>query len=88
MEDANQPPLKPLHADSSLVGLKLDQYGRLSNQELIDSLKPGEPGSLKVRPDGTVVDGHHRLKILRNRGVDVDSLPREIIPKDPIVDAP
>jgi ParB-like chromosome segregation protein Spo0J len=74
-------PLKSLHADSSLSQAKLGQFGKLSNQELIDSLKPGQPGSLKVRPDGTIIDGHHRVKILRARGVDVDSLPREIIPK-------
>lgn len=82
------PPIKPLHADSSLIDSKLDKYGKLSNQELIDSLKPGQPGSLKVRPDGTMVDGHHRIKILRDRGVDVDSLPREIIPKDSKPDVP
>ena len=82
----NYSPLKPLHADSSLVGSKLDMYGKLSDQELIDSLKPGQQGSLKVRPDGTIVDGHHRIKILRDRGVDVDSLPREIIPKEAISD--
>src|SRR5262245_48840065 len=73
---SNQPPLKPLHPDSSLIGTKLDKYGKLSDQELIYSLQPGQQGSLKVRPDGTIVDGHHRIKILRNRGVDVHSLPR------------
>ena len=83
---SNQPPLKPLHADSFLLASKLDKYGKLTDQELIDSLKPGQQGSLKARPDGTIVDGHHRIKILRNRGVDVDSLPREIIPKDDISD--
>jgi ParB-like chromosome segregation protein Spo0J len=76
-------PLKPLHTDSSLIPSKLAKYGKLSDRELVDSLRPGQPGSLKCRPDGTIVDGHHRVKILRERGVDVDSLPREIIPKDP-----
>jgi hypothetical protein len=71
-----------------LIGSKLDKYAKLSDQELFDSLKPGQQGSLKVRPDGTIVDGHHRLKILRDRGVDVNSLPREIIPKDAIPDPP
>jgi ParB-like chromosome segregation protein Spo0J len=85
---SNQPPLKPLHADSSLIGSKLDKYGKLSDKELIDSLSPGQQDSLKARPDGTIVDGHHRIKILRDRGVDVDSLPREIIPKDAISDGP
>jgi ParB-like chromosome segregation protein Spo0J len=75
------PPLKPLHPDSSLSRAKLETYGKTSTQELIDSLKPGQAGALKVRPDGTLVDGHHRIKILRDRGVDVDSLPREIIAK-------
>jgi hypothetical protein len=28
-----------------------------------------------------MVDGHHRIKIFRDRGVDVDSLPREIVSK-------
>jgi hypothetical protein len=53
---------------------------------LIDSLRPGQPGSLKARPDGTIVDGHHRVRVLRDRGVDVDALPREVVPKDPIPD--
>jgi ParB-like chromosome segregation protein Spo0J len=82
------PPMKALHSDSSLIQSKLDKYDKLSNQELIDSLKPGQQGALKVRPDGTMVDGHHRIKILRDRGVDVDSLSREIIPKDPIPGCP
>jgi ParB-like chromosome segregation protein Spo0J len=78
-----QPPLQPLHSDKSLVESKLEKYGKLSDQELINSLKPGQAGSLKVRPDGTIVDGHHRIKILRDRGVDVDSMPREVILKAP-----
>jgi hypothetical protein len=77
-----QPRLNPLHSDSSLSHAKLRQYDKLSTPELIDSLLPGQPGSLKVRPDGTIVDGHHRIRILRDRGVDVDALPREIVPKD------
>ncbi len=76
----NQPPLKSLHPDSSFSAAKLAQYDKLSTKALIDSLKPGQPGSLKVKPDGTVMDGHHRIKLLRDRGVDVDSLPREVLP--------
>lgn len=75
------PPLKPLHPDSSLSPAKLAEYAKASTQDLIDSLRPGQTGALKVRPDGTMVDGHHRINILRDRGVDVDSLPREIVAK-------
>lgn len=77
-----EPPLVLLHDYNSLSRPKIDQYGKLSIAELIESLQPGKPGSLKARPDGTVIDGHHRLIILRDRGVDIDSLPREVISKD------
>jgi hypothetical protein len=75
------PSLKPLHDDSSLIRLKLEQCAKLTTTEMIDSLRPGLPDSLKVRPDGTMIDGHHRIRILWDRGVDVDALPREVIPK-------
>lgn len=29
-----------------------------------------------------MLDGHHRVYVLRMRGEDVDALPREIVPKD------
>ena len=76
--------MQPLHPDSSLSPAKLQEYDRLTTPQLIDSLKPGRAGSLKVRPDGTIVDGHLRIKILRDRGLDVNALPREVVPKDTI----
>ena len=77
-----QPPLQSLHPEGSLSHAKLLQYSKLSTQDLIDSLQPGQPGALKVRPDGTVIDGHHRLKILYDRGIDIEALPREILPTE------
>jgi hypothetical protein len=62
----------------------LAKYGKLSTPALIDSLRSGQDGALKARPDGTLVDGHHRIKILRERGVDVDTLPREIVAKEDV----
>ena len=75
------PPLKSLHAESSLSVVKLDIFRKLPTEEIVQSLRPGKPSSLKVRPDGTLMEGHHRVKVLRERGVDADSLPREVIPK-------
>lgn len=83
MSATPNPSLRPLHPDATLLPLKLAQFGKLTTQELIDSLRPGQTGSLKSRPDGTMVDGHHRIKILRDRGYNVDGLPREVIHKDP-----
>jgi len=82
MPETNRPYLKPIHPDSSLVQSKLEYFERLSTDELRLSLQVGQENSLKTRPDGTILDGHHRIAILRLRGVDVDVLPREIIAKD------
>ena len=75
------PPLLPLHLNSVLSQVKLNHYARLTTEELIRSLEPGQTGALKTRSDGTVIDGHHRIAILRERGVDVDRLPREVLTK-------
>lgn len=71
--------VKSLHSEQSLITMKLDIFGKLATEVLVDSLKPGQAGSLKVRPDGTMIDGHHRIKVLRDRGINVDALPRETI---------
>jgi hypothetical protein len=77
------PPLKPIHPESSLNAVKLAAFDRLSTEVLLASLIPGQDrGCLKTRRDGTILDGHHRICILRRRGVNVDVLPREIIEKE------
>ncbi|MGH9643668.1 MAG: hypothetical protein ACRD3Q_14750, partial [Terriglobales bacterium] len=73
--------LKPLHPDKALSPAKLAGMERLSTEVLEQSLLPGQPNCLKARPDGTILDGHHRIYILRKRGRDVDALPREIVEK-------
>lgn len=74
----NKPPLKFLHSDTSLIELKLEYFRRISTENLLESLTPETEGALKTQTDGTMMDGHHRIKVLRERGVDVDELPREI----------
>jgi hypothetical protein len=75
------PPLRLLHSDASLNKVKLDQLDRLTTDDLMRSLLPGEKNCLKARPDGTLLEGHHRIHILRARGIDVDALPRDIVRK-------
>jgi hypothetical protein len=60
---------------------KLAEMDRHATDVLQNSLLPGQKEPLKTRPDGTILDGHHRIYILRRRGVDVDALPREIVVK-------
>ena len=75
------PPLKPLHPDQSLSVAKLAEMERQSTAALEHSVLPGQTHSLKARADGTILEGHHRIYILRQRGRNVDALPREIIEK-------
>jgi hypothetical protein len=80
-EPPPRPPLKPLHSNASLSPAKLAQMEQLSIQILVHSLALDHRDCLKTRPDGTILDGHHRIYALRVRGVDVDGLPREIVEK-------
>jgi hypothetical protein len=73
-----QPPLRPLHRIDLLNKVKLAHFERLQSAELIRSLEPGQNNCLRARPDGTMLEGHHRVHVLRARGIDVDALPREI----------
>ncbi len=82
MDQPEKPPLRFLHLEGSLNSVKLDQFRRLSSDVLKSSLLPGQRDSLKVRPDGTVLDGHHRITILIERGEDANELPREIMEKE------
>ncbi len=77
------PPLKSLHLDASLNPGKLATFEKLLTDALKQSLAPGHAHSLKTRPDGTILDGHHRVYVLKARGEDVDVLPREILGRDP-----
>lgn len=77
------PPLKPLHSDDTLSDAKLAIFERMSSDVLKDSLAPGREHCLKTRPDGTMMDGHHRIYVLRRRNEDVNVLPREILTTEP-----
>jgi hypothetical protein len=79
---SSDPPLKQLHPETSLNPAKLAEMERRTTDALQNSLFPGQKDSLKTRPDGTILDGHHRIYVLRRRGVDVDALPREIIVRE------
>jgi hypothetical protein len=73
-----QPLLRPLHPVSSLSVAKLKTFDGMSSDVLRHSLSPGQEHCLKTKLDGTVLDGNHRIHVLRQRGEKVDLLPREI----------
>ena len=46
--------------------------------------KTRAPNSLKVKENGTVMDGNTRLRVLEERGVDINNLPRDIYSSAPL----
>jgi hypothetical protein len=72
-----------LHSEAILSQVKLERFRTLASAALIESLRPGQSGALRTRADGTVLEGHHRLVVLRERGIDIDVLPREVLPQEP-----
>ncbi len=74
--------LKFLHSKDALNWVKLDFFRRFSSDQLKQSLGDDQEGCLKTRPDGTVLDGHHRLTVLAERGEDIHQLPRVIMDKE------
>ena len=82
MESQQTPKLKFLHSENLMSPAKLAVFRRLSTDAIKSSLHPGQPGSLRVRTDGTVLDGHHRLSILLERRVDIHHLSREIMERE------
>lgn len=77
MAEPNTPELRLLHEGENLVQSELDLCRKCSTESLRQSLLPGQPGALKVRPEGTSLDGNHRIKVLIERGVNISILPRE-----------
>lgn len=79
-----QPPLKRIHPDSTYnqgsAKYDLERVRRMDTNKIIESLAPGAKEPLLVKPDGRVFDGNTRIKVLEERGYDVNRLPRTIVP--------
>ena len=78
----SEPPLRLLHAEATLSQVKLERFRSMATAKLVESLLPGQTGSLTTRRDGTVLEGHHRLVVLRERGIDIHVLPRDVVPRE------
>jgi hypothetical protein len=57
----------------------LEHWRKQSAEDIVRSLQPGQPEALKVKPDGRIMNGNTRIKVLEERGVDVNMLPREVL---------
>jgi len=81
MPASARPPLRRLHEaiyeTDRLAAKSLEHHRRLTTEEIVKSLRPGALQPLIVKPDGTIVQGNTRIKVLEERGYPVDALPRE-----------
>jgi uncharacterized lipoprotein YajG len=83
MDEERRPPLRRIHADETLRSgvsrFSLEYWQQRSTKEIIESLRPGKVEALKVKPDGRILNGNVRIKVLEDRGFNVNSLEREIV---------
>lgn len=78
------PPLRRIHSDQTLEygsnRLALEYWRKQPTDNIVQSLQPGNSEALKVKPDGRVMNGNIRIKVLEERGFDINGLPREVLP--------
>jgi hypothetical protein len=83
MDEESRPPLQRIHAERTLESgisrFSLEYWRQRSTEEILESLRPGKRESLKVKPDGRILDGNVRIKVLEERSVDTSGLEREIV---------
>ena len=78
------PPLRRIHSDQTLETgssrFSLEHWRKQPTDAVIQSLQPGTIEALRVKPDGRIMNGNTRVKVLEERGVDINVLPREALP--------
>ena len=78
-----RPPLRRIHSDETLESgvsrFSLEHWRRRKTKEIVESLRPGKHEALRVKPDGRIINGNVRVKVLEERGFDTDGLKREIV---------
>ena len=77
------PPLRRIHPDKTYVEdpaarRNLEYHRTRSTPEIVDSLRPGASEPLIMKPDGRIVQGNTRIKVLEERGYPINDLPRDI----------
>jgi hypothetical protein len=82
-EKEDRPALQRKHSDKTLEAgasrFSLQFWRKRSTKEIVESLRPGRSEALKVKPDGRILNGNVRVKVLEERGFDTNNLEREIV---------
>jgi hypothetical protein len=79
-----QPALRRMHGDAiyqiGSARSSLEYHRRQTSDWIVASLLPNQQSALRVTADGLIKNGNTRIKILLERGFDVNTLSREIVP--------
>ena len=79
-----QPKLQRIHPDATYESgearYALEDVRKMSTEDIVRSLAPSSREPLTVKPDGRIVDGNTRIKVLQERGYDIETLPRVTMP--------
>src|SRR4051812_809924 len=66
-----QPPLQRIHSDATLQSgsakCGLDYWRQQPTDVIVRSLAPGNREALRVKPDGRIMNGNTRIKVLEER---------------------
>lgn len=77
------PPIRLIHSEriyeQGRAKLSLEYWRTQKTDAIVRSLVPGLEQAMRVKSDGRIFNGNTRVKVLRERGFDVDTLPREIL---------
>ena len=83
MSSEQRPPLQLIHSDETMESgassFSLAFWRQRKTEEIVESLQPGQREALKIKADGRVLNGNIRVKVLIERGFDVNGLAREIV---------
>jgi hypothetical protein len=78
-----QPSLKRIHSDATITSgfnrFSYDFWRQQATDDIVQSLCPGADEALRSKPDGRIINGNTRIKVLEERGFDINTLPREVI---------
>ncbi|MCA1592312.1 MAG: aldehyde dehydrogenase family protein [Acidobacteria bacterium] len=59
--------------------IPLAYWRQSKTEDIVESLRPGKSEALKVKSDGAVLNGNVRVKVLEERGYNINGLERELV---------
>jgi len=76
-------PLRRIHSDQTITSgsnrYSFEYWQKQRTDVIVKSLQPGSREALRVKADGRIFNGNTRLKVLEERGFNINTLPVEII---------